>query len=36
MVSREGWSQSTWAKQRGVSQQVVSDNVGKAIEKLEE
>lgn len=35
MVSREGWSQSKWAKQRGVSQQAVSDNVGKAKEKLE-
>jgi len=36
MVEREGWSQSAWAKQRGVSQQAVSDNVGKAMKKLED
>lgn len=35
MVSREGWSQSKWAKQRDVSQQAISDNVGKAKEILE-
>lgn len=36
MVEHSGYSQSSWARQRGVQQPAVSENVAKAREKLAE